>query len=997
MEENYRKRIASLNPAQKEAVETIEGPVMVIAGPGTGKTQILTLRIAAILNKTQIDPQNILALTFSESGAMEMRKRLSEIIGTDAFRVEIATFHSFCNDILKNYPESFPNLLSFESITEVEQIELVEKIIETIPLIVLRPFGKPLHYVKDIKNSINDLKKEGVTAVQLEEGLRKQEQDFEKIDDLYHDKGKYKGEMKGKYQTIQKQMEKTKEFISVYKTYETALIEEKKYDFNDMLLGVVKELAKNTSLLLQIQEKYQYILVDEHQDTNATQNQLLELLSDFHEVPNLFVVGDEKQAIYRFQGASLENFLYFQKLYPGAKLIYLDQNYRSQQHILDASSEMIGNNVSAHILPVKNKLKANVSHPLETIKVVAVPHFFDEYTYIAADIEKKKALGTPLDQIAILGRRNSDLMEMAHALQRKKILFAQDADSDIFSDIQMQKLLLLFEALHDLGNDIFLGKMLHIDFLHIEPLDVYKLIQLSKTTKQTLYDVLQNHPELSLQSEEKIQNLIKMLSVWKIASMNKPLDDFFIQVIDESGFQAYMLSLPTRYQTLEKLTGLFGEIKLRVAKNHIYGLKDLLALVATLKKHNVSLKATTQHTKQEGVQLLTVHKSKGLEFDFVYILNCFDGRWGSIRKKGSGITIPWDYLGEQRKVAVEFADIEDERRLFYVGLTRARKEVILTYATQGIEGKEQMPSQFIEELQQDVIQHIDTISLQEYFLKERETLFSVAVDTTIENKEKAYLRNLFLEKGLSATSLDNFLICPWRFFYRNLIALPDVRSLSLIFGSAVHSALDFYVKHKNENDFNEKKVLAVFHAYLEKEHIAASEKTILTAKGEKAILGYLKEIAPLWTEKLQSEMTIRGVKLKDDLFINGKLDLVEYVDEKHVRVHDFKTGKPKRRSQIDETNEKSEYHYLRQLLFYKLLIENYPPGKVLMTEGVIDFVEPDEKGIYHSESFSIIKEQVEQLKELIHDVGNQIVTCSFWNKTCDKKDCEYCLLRSYMH
>jgi DNA helicase-2/ATP-dependent DNA helicase PcrA len=435
---------------------------MVIAGPGTGKTQILTLRIAQILEKTQIDPQNILALTFSESGAFEMRKRLSEIIGTPAFRVEIATFHSFCNDIIKNYPESFPNLLSFESITEVEQIEIVEKIIGDIAVTLLRPFGKPLHYVKEIKNSINDLKKEGVSALQLKEGLIKQKKDFEKISDLYHEKGKYKGEMKGKYLTLQKQMEKAEEFVSVYTAYEAALVTEKKYDFNDMLLGVVKELESNTSLLLQIQEKYQYILVDEHQDTNATQNKLLELLSNFHEIPNLFVVGDEKQAIYRFQGASLENFLYFQKLYPGAKLIYLDQNYRSQQHILDASAEMISKNVSAHILPVKNQLTANVSHPLEAIKVVALPNFFDEYSFIAADIEKKKEAGTLLSQIAILGRRNNDLVEMAHILQRKKILFSQDADGDIFADIQMQKLLLLFAAIHDLGNDVLLGKILQI-------------------------------------------------------------------------------------------------------------------------------------------------------------------------------------------------------------------------------------------------------------------------------------------------------------------------------------------------------------------------------------------------------------------------------------------------------------------------------------------------------------------------------------------------------
>ncbi len=996
MDTKYQKLFHTLNTSQREAVETIEGPVMVIAGPGTGKTQILTLRIATILEKAQVNPSNILALTFSESAAFEMRKRLADIIGTPAFRVEISTFHSFCNDIMKNYPESFPNLLSFENITEVEQIELIENIINKADVILLRPMGDPLYYVRDILSSINDLKKEGVHAEGLEKGLEQQKADFAKISDLYHEKGRYKGDMKGKYQLLQKQMQKTEEFIQIYKAYEEALVTEKKYDFNDMLLGVVTELEKNRSLLLQIQEKYQYILVDEHQDTNATQNKLLELLASFYDVPNLFVVGDEKQAIYRFQGASLENFLYFQKLYPQAKLIYLDQNYRSQQHILDASAAMIANNLSANILPVKQKLIANALHPLNTIKIAALPHFFDEYSYIVKDIEKKEKEGTPLSHIAILGRRNSDLVEIAKALQRRKILYAMDTDADIFSDIHMQKLLLLFAAIADVGNETLLAKIMHIDFLEIAPLDVYKLIQYAKLSKKSLYDALQNHEGLEISSEGNLDSLATSLSQWKIAAVNQPLDDFFVQVVNESGFKKYMLALPTRYQTLEKLTGLFEEIKQRSAKNHAYRLEDLLSLIETLKKHHLSLKAATQHAKKEGVQLLTVHKSKGLEFDYVYILNCFDGRWGSIRKRNRSIAIPWDYLGEQRKVAVDFADIEDERRLFYVGLTRARKEVVLTYAKEGIDGKEQLPSQFLEELQQDIVEEVDTTSLQNYFLQEREALFDIVSDAHIDLKEKEYLKKVFLEKGLSPTSLDNFLTCPWQFFYRNLIALPGIKNPNLIFGSAMHKALEYYVKHSQEDGFTIDAVLLVFEQYLKKENLSDSDQKNLLKKGKEALPGYLDAVASTWSKKVESERIVRGIKLSEDIVLNGRMDLLEFINDTTVIIHDFKTGKPKPKTQIDGSKENSKYQYLRQLVFYKLLIEKYYDGKLSMNEGIIDFLEPDEKKLYHPERFSIGSEQVTQLEALLLDVGNQIATFSFWDKTCDNKDCEYCLLRSYM-
>ena len=257
-EESYKR----LNAAQKEAVDTIEGPVMVIAGPGTGKTQILTLRIANILLKTDTAPSSILVLTFSESAALQVRNRLASLIGSPAYRVDINTFHGFCNEVIKNNLEEFPHLVSSESMTDVEQIEIVEKIILDNSFVYLKPIGEPLHYLRTSISAINDLKKENISPLRFREVLEKQREDFEKIEDLYHEKGKYKGEMKGKYKDLEKEIAKNEELSFIYEEYQDQLVSQKLYDFNDMLLEVVRALDENQDLRLRLQERYQYILVD---------------------------------------------------------------------------------------------------------------------------------------------------------------------------------------------------------------------------------------------------------------------------------------------------------------------------------------------------------------------------------------------------------------------------------------------------------------------------------------------------------------------------------------------------------------------------------------------------------------------------------------------------------------------------------------------------------------------------------------------------------------
>lgn len=1003
-EDQYKR----LNPGQKEAVDSIEGPVMVVAGPGTGKTQVLTLRIANILLKTQVNPENILALTFSESASFAMRQRLLEIIGSLAYRVEISTFHSFANSIIQNFPEEFEDLISSESITEDEQMQYIEKIIEKEDLKILRPWGEPLFYARDILSAIGDLKKEGITPDNLAKAYKLQKESFKNVPDLYHEKGQFRGQMKGKYVQELKDMEKLKELIKIYRAYSNLLLTSKKYDFNDMLIKTVKVLEKNKSLLLLQQEKYQYVLIDEHQDTNASQNRLIELLASFYEAPNLFIVGDEKQAIYRFQGASIENFLYFKKKYPQALLINLIQNYRSGQIILDASISFISKNISSNILSEEIRLVATRPKEEEKIKIAVLDDYFGEFEFVARKTESLIKQGTDPSEIAVLARRNFELSELADFLKRKQIPFIIDADLDILADLWVRRLLMILEAVSDFGSEEKFAKVLNIDVLGIDPIDVFKLITRSKTEKASVFEIL----ERSKGSFKKINSFYKLFKGWVTLSKNIQLDELFIKVLNESGIRQGFLSSPDRNEILNKFISLFETVKEKIYQNPDYSLSDFLQKLELVRKHNLQIKAKTNTTLKRGVRLLTVHKAKGLEFEYVFIIQCIAGRWGALRKRGQNLKIPWQFLGEKVKAEVEFEAIEDERRLFFVGMTRAKKDVMLTYSRFSVDLKEQLPSQFLEEIDTNLIENLDTEKFNRDFSGQKDSLFEEPVSGLDKNQEADFFRKLFLEKGLNVSAFDNFLECPWKYFFINLISIPATRNKYQLFGTAVHNALENLIKkrktEKNPKDF----LIKSLEWNLEQQGLSDKDYKEYLEKGRKALEGFYSNVFVNFQETIQSELVIRGVKISDNLTLRGRIDMLEEMKKgefvsggkkypvlsSHGEfiVHDFKTGRPKSRAEINGSKPDSRYNYFRQLSFYKVLLDRYKEGLMKTKTGVIDFVEPDEKNHFKSEIFEITESDSKALLQQLQSVADQISSLSFWNEICGKKGCEWCGLRQVM-
>ncbi|MBH2005049.1 MAG: ATP-dependent helicase, partial [Sphingobacteriia bacterium] len=340
----------SLNAQQQKAVDALEGPVMVIAGPGTGKTQILSARIGKILLETDTRPENILCLTYTDAGAVAMRKRLLGFIGPDAYKVDISTFHSFCNDIIQDNLSLFEKT-ALDPVSELESIELFKELIDNFPKNhpLKRYRGDVYFEINNLRQLFSNMKREGWTPAYIQSCIDKYLNEISTRDEFVYKKA-YKqfkaGDLKqNKIDEEKEKMEKLRAAVNEFSRFQELMQKRGRYDFDDMINWVLNAFGENKLLLARYQEQYQYILVDEYQDTSGTQNSLVEQLISFWEDPNIFVVGDDDQSIYRFQGANIENMEKFADRYSASILtIVLTNNYRSTQPILDVSKTLIERN-----------------------------------------------------------------------------------------------------------------------------------------------------------------------------------------------------------------------------------------------------------------------------------------------------------------------------------------------------------------------------------------------------------------------------------------------------------------------------------------------------------------------------------------------------------------------------------------------------------------------------------------------------------------------------
>jgi DNA helicase II / ATP-dependent DNA helicase PcrA len=989
-DEAYKK----LNPAQKKAVDHIDGPVMVVAGPGTGKTQMLTLRIANILRQTDTAPSSILALTFTESGVSSMRKRLVDIIGSPGYTVYVSTFHGFCNDVIKRYPDAFPHIIGSQNATEIEQIQIMEDAINESELKYLKPYGDPFYYLRSAMSAIRELKREKISPEEYKKSIKEQEKDFKKIPDLYHEKGAHEGKMKGMYSELERKIAKNAELAVLYEAYQSKLKERKLYDYEDMILETIHALETNENLLLELQEQYQYILADEHQDANKSQNRLLELLASFHENPNVFVVGDEKQAIFRFQGASLENFLYFQKLYPRALIVMLEDNYRSTQTILDASHSLILKNESGADLRTKLQAKGQAEQSDKNTKTKIDLYEFSkaeyELRFLTHDIKKKLDVGINPNQIAIIYRDNRDALPLIRIFEKTTIPFVVESDQNILSDDNVAKFLLLLKAILKFGDNTYLAETLYIDFLGISHLDAFKLTAYSAKERVRLYDLIKHKDKLEdvgLDKPEAVHELYTKLHSWSSCSKNVALVECFERIVKESGFIDHLIGLPSSFDACAKLDALFSEAKKLAENKKDAKLVDFLRYLSTLETYNVLIKNTGGNHGRSGIRLMTAHKSKGLEFEYVYVVGAYDTHWGNKRD------IKHFHLPKKGLDSYTGNSLEDERRLFYVALTRAKRQVTISFSKVGHNGENQLPAQFVEELDPQLVQHHESKDIEEGFSKDGGAGYIPRQSRGASVKDREFLSELFLSQGLSVTALNTYLKCPWDYFFGNLLRIPRAETKHQLYGTAIHDTLKFFFEaYKEKKEMKSADVIHLFKNNLRRKPLSDQDYKASLEKGKRALEGYLKKYKSSWHRNILTEFKITGVHIGDSM-LRGILDKVEIGNDNRVNVVDYKTAEPKSRNDIMGNTKSSDGNYYRQLVFYKLLLKHFEKGKYVMDSGEIDFVEPDKKGNYHKERFEISDEDVEKLETVIKRVSQEILNLSFWDTDCNDKECDFCRLR----
>ncbi len=982
-----------LNAEQKEAVDAIDGPIMVIAGPGTGKTQILTLRIANILKKTDVPADAILALTFTNAAAANMRRRLVSIMGSEAYRVSIFTFHSFANHLIEHFPERFTNIAGFSNISDVDRIDIVRSLIDAGSYTLLRPLGDKYYYVSEVLRAIGRLKQEGLSPDLFNAWIQQEVDALQSRDDLKHSKGPHKGKTKSKYQKQLRMLSKLTELESVYRSYQKELARGRWYDFDDALLQVIDALDEHEDFLREVQEEYQYFLVDEHQDTNGAQNRILELLTSFFDSPNLFVVGDEKQAIFRFQGASLANFLYFEEMFKRVRRITLTTNYRSHQGVLDAAHSLIGHSAEGITAPLVSK--AAVPTEDVSIKVFEFTADDEELLFLAESIQSKLEDGVPAHEIAVLYRQNSDVTSVADYFERLSIPFTIESGHGVMDDQDIRKLNLLMRALTDLDDNDALARTLFIDFLEIPIADAYEIIRRARAHSVPIFTLLTSSSDVELTEPDTVSRYAKHLTDWKTSAANEPFLLFFEQVVRESGLLESIQRSSFHTEKFDKLVRLFDELKAHVRRRPFYTLEDYSIYLRILEEHNLTLEAKSRQVPNT-VKLMTAHKAKGLEFDYVFIIHAYDGHWGGKRMR-SLLHLP-TRAGKQVRL---IDDVEDERRLFYVALTRARRDVFISYAAQAPDGRDRVPTQFIEEIREDLktVTHGDSLG----YANKRPPLFVERKGIHGSKKYLEFVREHFLERGLSATALNNYLVCPWRWFYQNFFYTQFVQSVHQVKGTAVHKALEeFFKKRESDRSVSLDFLVEQLRVHVERSDLESSVAERIVRESCDALRGWHDTWHDSWTERSINELTVRGVLL-DDIRLSGKIDKLECLDEQCslVRVVDYKTGKPKSRNEIEGITKTAKRHpgaggYKRQLVFYKLLLDRFADGKYTMREGMIDFVEPNASGAYKRETFDILPEDTVTLEDTIRRVADEILNLQFWDRRCDDEHCKECAVRDVM-
>lgn len=1103
---SYQSRYAMLNSAQKHAVDTIEGPVLVIAGPGTGKTELLGMRVASILKKTDSLPENILCLTFTDSGAQAMRERLKSIIGKDAYRVAIHTFHSFGSEIINHNSEYFYQGADFQAANELTTYQILRDIFSELP------YSSPLSstnngdyvYLNEAKNIISELKRSGLTSEELLLVLAANEAFIETVEPAlseifsariskstaeslrvfaqhkpallaqssplpaglsllqelffaalerslsdYDSLGKttpitaFKNKWFEKNSLGQivfsdrKRNLKLREMAAIYRLYQDKNLEERLYDFDDMILRVVQALTTHADLRFNLQEKYHYIMVDEFQDTNLAQMRIIENLTDnelYEGRPNIMAVGDDDQAIYSFQGADINNIHSFTNLFTRPEIITLTDNYRSVESVLSHARQVItqsSERIETLLSSVNKTLTAHRQHSAAEVSLHEYPSIHEERHAIVEQISHQLADPNHTGDIAVLARRHKELIELLPYFAANNIPVIYERQDNVLEQEPVSQLLALAKILQAVlhGNENLASELIAKLITHpawgYTPEQIIKLSIHAYKERKSWLEVMGEMGEFTA--------LYSWITAMAVKATNDPLEYILDELMgaptpailataqaatasdktdepfDEHNTAAtateftsplynYFFSDERRtaasddYIThLDSLRTIRQKLREYTNRTEKPTLVELIEFIELHEEMKAPIKRLAQHgdTNQSGVHLMTAHKSKGLEFDTVYIINATDANWGEKAQTRPRLisypaNLPLETAG---------SSISERIRLFFVAMTRAKQQLRLSYGLSDDADKATLPASFLVDVELEA-QNKSAFASDVLARKTRSELAWYAPILAIPQPTlESVLVPRLSSYALSATDLNAFLDVtnggPQAFLVDKLLRFPRHSGPQAAYGTAIHFAIQKAHAHfsatKEYRPLEDS--LHDFQSQLEKSHLRDHELQEYTRRGIATLEKFLPAKQSTFSTGQKVELSFAHQNcFIGDAHISGALDLVDLSPtDKLARITDYKTGKSLADWKGKSMYDKVKLHtYRRQLGFYQLLLATSRDYRNYHTEDLrISFVEPlnlhAPEATFSELSTTFNRDELARLEQLIRAVWHCICRADFPN------------------
>ena len=621
--------LSALNDKQREAVEWPDGPLLVLAGAGSGKTRVLTTKLAYLVNEKEVNPYNILAITFTNKAAKEMKERAFKMLGSDAYKMQISTFHSLGLFLIRENYDKLGFEKNFTILDSDDSLTIIKKILKDMNL------DPKVYNPRAIRNKISSAKNELM------------------------DSNYYSRFANSEYEEI---------VLDVFRRYEQKVLKNNSMDFDDLLLLPIKLFKKYPEVLEKYQDRFRYILVDEYQDTNEAQYILIKMLSAKYK--NICVVGDLDQSIYGFRGANFRNILNFEKDYPDAKVVPLEENYRSTGNILNVANDIIKHNKQRK---EKNLWTRNSNGP--KIRYHRAYDEKDEASYVMEEIKKLIINGEPKSSIAVLYRTNAQSRNMEEALLRENIPYKVVGSFYFYNRKEIKDLISYLKLIYNPNDDVSLMRVINVPKRQIGPKTIENLASKALEKGVSLYEAIDGGKELEFK---------KLIEKLKKESENISLTELAEMILVESGMRKELESSKTidaeiRLENLEEFKSITKSFE---ENNGVISLEEFLleiSLVSDMEEHK---------NNNDVVTLMTIHSAKGLEFDHVFIIGLEEG------------------LFPHSNCLDSSDEIEEERRLCYVAVTRAKKTLTLVNAKRRMlygNTNANPPSRFISEINDEYL------------------------------------------------------------------------------------------------------------------------------------------------------------------------------------------------------------------------------------------------------------------------------------------------------